>query len=163
MELINNLCDVFNFFGKFYPIVTIENIEKKNLPVFYSGSDYEIITPKDTDCDFNYFRILSEKPIYIDVGGCSKIHARNEYVARWVYYSKQKKDVSKILIKFNQLFPKGYGLQIQKIERESNKTLLLETNVKIDVKLKNITYFCIDFSFKEQIKSDCETNNTDCI
>lgn len=155
---IDNVCEVFSFAGKVYQDVSIERIEKMELPCYYNGSDYEVLTPKDTDCSFNYFRLLSEEPIYIDTGHCGQTIGKIKKNYKWVVFFKEKADIEKIILRFQKSFDAGLNLKIKSIERDPNRLMKSECKMNFDIKLKNMIYFSIDFSILEKY-SNCLTDN----
>lgn len=159
MELIQNSCNLFSFAGKHYEDVSIEKIGNKNIASYFSGVDYILLTPKDNECNFNYFRVLSEEPIYIDAGLCTKIVTKTKYTARWVVYAKEKKNIDKLILQFKEAITPNYQLEIKSIQRNENKLFREECSIfDFDLKVKNITYFAIDFTIKKPY-NNCLTND----
>lgn len=159
MELaINNACEIFSFAGKVYQDVSIERIEKMDLPCHFNGSDYEVLTPKDTVCSFNYFRLLNEEPIYIDTGHCGQTIGKIKKTYKWVVFFKEHSNIDTIILRFQKSFDAGLNLKIKSIERDPNRLMKSECKNNFDIKLKNMLYFSIDFSIFEKY-SNCLTDN----
>ncbi len=159
MELIDNSCNLFSFAGTHYKDVSIEKIGNKNIASYFDGIEYLLLNPKDTICNFNYFRILNEEPIQVDSGLCNKIVSKIRYTARWVVYAKEKKDIDKMILQFKNAIPSIYQLEIKSIQRNENKLFREECSIfDFDLKVKNITYFAVDFSIKKPY-NNCLTND----
>jgi hypothetical protein len=159
MELVNNeVCKAFSFAGKVYQDVTIEKIEKLELPCYFNGTDYLPLTPKDTECSFNYFRLLNEEPIYVDTGHCSQSIRRIKKTYKWVCFFKEKSNIETLFLKFQSAFNGHLNLKIQSIERDPNKLMKSECKMNFDVRLKGMLYFSIDFTISEKY-NNCLTDN----
>jgi hypothetical protein len=147
--------DKFNIFGYTYFDVRLEKIEKLTLPCFLNGDEYVTLNPKDTECDFNYFRLLNEEPIYNDLGGCAKIFYETKNTYKWVYFSKKETNIDQVI----SLFQKIIDVKIKSIQRNANQLIKSECGFTFDVRLKNYTYFSLDFEIKEKFdncpKNDC--------
>jgi hypothetical protein len=154
----NNFCDLFAEFGKVYENVSIEKIEKLSLPCYFDGVDYKALTPKDTDCNFNYFRLLNEKPIYVDTGHCGQTIGRIKQTYKWVYFATSLKNTDAIIKKFQNTFSGDFNLRIESIEKNPNKLMKSECNLTFDVRLKNYTYLSIDFTISPRY-NNCITEN----
>jgi len=158
MELaVNNACEVFSFAGKMYQDVTIEKFEKFDLPCHFNGTDYIPLTPKDTECNFNYFRLLKEQPIYADTGSCSQTIIRTKKSYKWVCFFKEKRSIDTLLLKFQASFDGGLNLKIDSIERDPNRLMKSECRMNFDVRLKGMIYFSIDFTISEKY-NNCLTD-----
>jgi hypothetical protein len=152
MDLQNKL----GFAGKYYDNVSVEKIEKLTLPVHFTGSDYIPLTPKDTDCSFNYLRLLSEDPIYIDTGHCGQTLSKIKNTYKWVCFNRDGVNTDTLILMFQKLFDSGF--KIRSIQKDPNKLMKSECNLTFDVKLKGWVYFSIDFELTEKY-NNCLINN----
>lgn len=143
-------------FNNFYSDVFLEKIDNVLKPCYKNGSEYIVLTPKDTECDFAYTRTLTDATVqYKDLGGCNNVPYYLIENLRFVYYSKDCKNENEIVAKFYQNFDLNL-MKIKSIKKNKNELLRNECNINnFDVNIKNITYFCIDF----ELKSKIEINN----
>lgn len=155
---VENLCELFSFAGKVYPEVTIEKIEKFELPCHFTGSDYEPLQPKDTECSFNYFRLLNEEPVYVDTGSCAQTISRMRKSYKWVCFFKDKTSIDTLILKFQSSIPSELNLKIKSIERDPNKLMKSECRSNFDIRLKGMIYFSIDFKISTKY-NNCLTDN----
>jgi hypothetical protein len=141
--------DLNKYFTNFYEGVTLEKIHNVFKPCFFNGTDYLVLTPKDTECEFAYIReVADEKPIVTDLGGCNKQLSFLIKNLRFVYYNNECKNENEIISKFFKSFDLNY-MNIKNIKKNKNELLRNECNIEnFDLNLKNITYFCIDFELK---------------
>jgi hypothetical protein len=151
-KIINNLDELFSVFGKTYD-AEIENINGKKKAVNFDGVDYLTLTPNDTICDFNYFRLLNESNNYIDLGGCSKELISTKQKYKWVYFSKKKQETESIRNLFIQNFPKYLNLKIENSYSNQNELFRSESGEQNrNLKLKKWSYLSFDISILVKTK-----------
>lgn len=134
------------FQSKCYHDVLLQRINKKDIACYFDGKEYKTLNPKDTECSFSYFRLISEEHIYADVGYCNSIIGKIKENYRFVFFSKEKISVYSVLLQFTKLFPADLNMVIKNINRDENKLLKTECGISdSDIKVKSWTYFSIDF------------------
>ncbi|RNA63505.1 hypothetical protein D1631_17050 [Chryseobacterium nematophagum] len=143
-----------------YHEVSLQKIGGRETACSFDGKDYISLNPKDSECSFSYFRKLSEEPLYIDTGDCNLLMSKIKEAYRFVYFSKEKKEVELLLLLFQKKLSQEFSLVIKSINRDENKLLKWECGiVDHDIKLKNWTYFSIDFQltykYDNCLISDC--------
>lgn len=154
---ITSFKERFQFAGECYSEVSLEKVNKKQVACYFDGKEYKTLQPSESECEFNYFRKLNEEPVYIDVGGCHKVIGRIKETYRWVYFSKEKKNTNAVLQMFERQFDDHLSLTIKNINRDQNKLLMSECGTSFDIKLKNWTYFSLDFQISYKY-DNCQIN-----
>lgn len=132
--------------SKCYHEATLQKINGKETACYFDGKDYISLNPKDSECSFSYFRKIAEEPLYIDAGACKPMIGKIKEAYRFVYFSKEEKNIDSIILLFQKKFPEELSLTIKNISRDENKLLKSECGIDdTDIKLKRWTYFSIDF------------------
>lgn len=145
---------------KCYHDAMIQNINGKETACYFDGKDYISLNPKDSECSFSYFRKITEEPIYIDTGACNPTIGKMKEGYRFVYFSKEEKNIDSIILLFQKEFEEDPSITIKNINRDENKLLKYECGINdADIKLKKWTYFSIDFQlyykYNNCLISDC--------
>jgi len=159
-NIVENTVGSFLLDGKCYHEVTLQKLNGRSTACYYNGKEYISLNPKDNECTFSYFRKLTEEPLYIDIGACSLIIGKMKESYRFVYFSKVEKNIDQIILSFQKIFPEDISLTIKNVLRDENRLLKSECDINdFDVKLKNWTYFSIDFQitykYDNCLKNDC--------
>lgn len=152
-KIIPNIDELFSDFGKTFD-AEMEYINGKKKAVSFDGVDYFVLTPNDTICNFNYFRLIDETNKYIDLGGCSSelISIKKKY--KWVCFSKKKNDIEIIRSLFIKYFPRDLNLKIENSYSNQNDLFKNECGeISKDLKLKKWSYFAFDISILVKIKT----------
>jgi hypothetical protein len=143
-------------FGKFYDNVGLEKIDGVTMPVWYNGTDFVNLHPKDNQCDVAYVRQIGDSDIELkDLGGCSKTsYMVSKY--KFVHWSNQRtfNSFAKLQL-FNQIM-KPYGIELLNVNTQSEQVYASETNKGKYIKLKNINYLSVDFLIKAKIDYNCK-------
>lgn len=159
MNLNNSICkELTSLFGSFYPEASLENIDGVTMAVYFTGSDFVSLHPKDNNCDYAYIRPIDSAIRQVDLGGCNKANYVKEYY-RLIIVKKGNRSASlTVLQQFTNVMSLS-GLPkftINGITTDSNSLYRSETGgFKKNIKIKGFTYFAIDFSTEIKL-STCD-------
>lgn len=152
-----NFCQLIgDHFGKFYEDATITRIDNIQMPVYYNGSDYISLHPKDNECEVSYIRELQSSQIeYKDLGGCVK-KANVIDIFRFVVWSNKPFNNFAKLQRFTSLL-EPLNVEILNVVNNIEQIYNQETGKGKHVRLKNVGYLAIDFKVKKRIDT-CNIN-----
>lgn len=153
-SLCKQLADTFG--GNFYPDASLENIDGVTMAVYFNGSDFISLHPKDNACDYAYIRPVGSSVRQVDLGGCLPANYVSEEYRLVVVTRGPKSDNLLTLQRFMYAISPYYKVVVTSVLTDSAELYRAETGGgKKNIRIKGYNYYALNFKYETKI-STCQ-------